>query len=177
MKGALAFIILCAAGMGLSVPISDAQEKPSNLHALPLISDRQKEGDPLAETPPESIPDLFDRVSPAVVFVGATSINPYQLFDRVTQVVGSGVIIDPSGLILTNSHVVYGRRSISVTLDDGTSLPAKLVGADPIFDLAVIRIPPRPKERFRPPRWEIPSRSALERRSWRSGTRWDSVRR
>jgi serine protease Do len=51
------------------------------------------------------------------------------------------VIIDKAGLVLTNSHVVFARQVITVTLDDGTSLPAKLVGADPIFDVALIRIP------------------------------------
>ncbi len=90
----------------------------------------------------DPVPDIYDRVSPAVVFIVATSIDPYQLAERVTRVVGSGVIIDPSGLILTNSHVAYGRQSIMVILDDGTSVQGKLVGADPIFDLAVLRIPP-----------------------------------
>lgn len=91
------------------------------------------------------VPDIFDRASPAVVFITATSINPYRLSDRVIHVVGSGFIVDASGLILTNSHVAYGRQSIRVTLDDGTSLPARLVGADPLFDVAVLRIqPPSP---------------------------------
>jgi serine protease Do len=89
----------------------------------------------------ESLPDIFDRVSPAVVSISATSINPYRLSERVSHVTGSGVLIDPSGLILTNSHVAFGRQSISVTLDDGTRVFATLVGADPIFDLAVLRIP------------------------------------
>jgi len=89
----------------------------------------------------ESLPDIFDRVSPAVVSISATSINPYRLSERVSHVTGSGILIDPSGLILTNSHVAYGRQSITVTLDDGTRVFATLVGADPIFDLAVLRIP------------------------------------
>jgi len=97
---------------------------------------------PKAATCSESISDVYDRVSPAVVFITATSINPYPLFERVERVVGSGFLIDPSGLILTNSHVVFGRQFITVTLDDGTILPAQLVGADPIFDLALLRIPP-----------------------------------
>jgi serine protease Do len=90
----------------------------------------------------ESISDIYDRVSPAAVFITATSINPYPLSDRVQRIVGSGFLIDPSGLILTNSHVAFGRQFITVTLDDGTTLPAQLVGADPIFDLALLRIPP-----------------------------------
>jgi serine protease Do len=89
----------------------------------------------------ETIPAVFNRVSPAVVFIAATSINPYRLTDRVSHVVGSGFIYDASGLVLTNSHVAFGRQSIVVTLDDGASVPAQLVGADPIFDIAILRIP------------------------------------
>jgi serine protease Do len=88
-----------------------------------------------------TIPSIFDRVSPAVVFIFATSINPYRVNGRVENVVGSGFIIDSSGLILTNSHVAFGRQSIEVRLEDGTSVPAQLIGADPIFDIAVLRIP------------------------------------
>jgi len=92
----------------------------------------------------EPIPDIYDRVSPAVVSITARSINPYEPMERVSRVAGSGVIFDASGLVLTNSHVVYGRQSVVVALDDGTSVPADLVGTDPIFDLAVLRIPPPP---------------------------------
>ena len=94
-----------------------------------------------AATPcPSSIPELYDAVSPAVVSVTATAIDPREAADRVTRVAGSGVIIDSSGLIVTNSHVVFGRRAILVTLDDGTSVPARLVGTDPIFDVALLKI-------------------------------------
>jgi len=92
----------------------------------------------------EPIPDIYDRVSPAVVSITARSINPYEPTERVSRVAGSGVIFDASGLVLTNSHVVFGRQSAMVTLDDGTSVPAELVGTDAIFDLAVLRIPSRP---------------------------------
>jgi S1-C subfamily serine protease len=84
---------------------------------------------------------IFKQVSPAVVFITAVSINPYRMNDRVEHVVGSGFIIDNSGLILTNAHVVFGRQLIVVTLDDGSAVPAQLVGADPIFDLAILKIP------------------------------------
>ncbi len=90
---------------------------------------------------PESLPELFDRVSPSVVSIMAISINPYDPDHRVERVIGSGVIIDPSGLILSNSHVVFGRPVLTVTLDNGTTLPARLVGADPTYDVALVRIP------------------------------------
>src|SRR4249920_3724021 len=89
----------------------------------------------------EGIPELFKRVSPAVVMITGQSINPYRLQGRVTRVLGSGFLIDANGLILTNSHVVYGLQSLTVTMDDGSIVAAKLIGADPIFDLALVQIP------------------------------------
>jgi serine protease Do len=89
----------------------------------------------------ESLPELYKRVSPAVVLIRAASIDPHGAEHRLERISGSGVIIDPSGLILTNSHVVFGRAEIAVTLDDGRTLPAEPVGADPLFDIALIRIP------------------------------------
>jgi serine protease Do len=94
-----------------------------------------------AEQCSETLPDMYTRVSSAVVSVAATSINPYRLSDRVHHVVGSGFIIDADGLILTNAHVVFNRHSVRVTLDDDTEVAAEVVGADPIFDVAVVRIP------------------------------------
>jgi S1-C subfamily serine protease len=87
------------------------------------------------------IPTLFERVSPAVVMISAQSINPYKVQGRVSRIIGSGFIYDSKGLIITNSHVAFGRQTLSVTLDDGTVLPARLLGADPIFDIAVLQIP------------------------------------
>jgi serine protease Do len=87
-----------------------------------------------------SIPEIFASASPAVVSIFATSINPYRTTGRVERVIGTGFVIDPSGLILSNSHVVFGRQSLLVTFGDGTSMPAKLVGADPIFDVALLRV-------------------------------------
>jgi serine protease Do len=88
---------------------------------------------------------VFKQVSPAVVFISAISINPYRMNDRVEHIVGSGFILDRSGLVLTNSHVVFGRQLIDATLDDGSTVPAQLIGADPIFDVALLRIP-KPNE-------------------------------
>jgi serine protease Do len=90
---------------------------------------------------PSDATALYVQVSPSVVSISAMSINPFDPVERISRVVGSGLIIDSSGILLTNSHVVFDRHIIQVILDDGTTLPAKLVGADPVFDVAVIRIP------------------------------------
>jgi len=73
-----------------------------------------------------------ERVGPAVV-----KVEP----SRRRQGIGSGVIFDSSGRILTNEHVVRGARSVTVTLADGRRLPAAVVGADPTVDIAVLQVP------------------------------------
>jgi serine protease Do len=56
---------------------------------------------------------------------------------------GSGFIIDPSGLIVTNNHVIANAEQITVTLSDNTSLQAQVVGRDPITDLALLKVDPK----------------------------------
>ena len=59
---------------------------------------------------------------------------------RVEHGLGSGIIISPDGYIVTNNHVIDGATDIRVTLNDRRVLPAKLIGADPMTDLAVIKV-------------------------------------
>ena len=89
---------------------------------------------------PESVPEIFKRVSPSVVFISAISFDPFKTKDRLTTSVGSGFIISKEGVILTNSHLVFGHQTIEVILENGFTTRAELAGVDPFLDLAVLRI-------------------------------------
>jgi serine protease Do len=56
------------------------------------------------------------------------------------KALGSGFIVDPSGFVVTNNHVVKNGTDIKVTLQDGTTYNAKVVGVDPVADLAVLKV-------------------------------------
>jgi serine protease Do len=88
-----------------------------------------------------SITDVVDQVNPAVVsiVVGTVSYNWF-MQPVPSEAAGSGVIIDENGYIVTNNHVVEDSTSITVSLTDGRSFDATLVGTDPSTDLAVIKI-------------------------------------
>ncbi len=96
---------------------------------------------------------VVEKVGPAVVNITteqqAQAPNPF--FDlffeptmrRPAQSLGSGIVIDANGRVLTNEHVVHvvhGAEAITVTLADGRELAAKLIGADPNNDLAVLQL-------------------------------------
>lgn len=91
-----------------------------------------------------SVRAVVELARPAVVQITTAQI----VLDRLGRPsatptgVGSGVIYDPSGLILTNNHVVDGATRLLVSLPDGRVYPGTLVGGDPQMDLAVVRITP-----------------------------------
>ncbi|SHJ78451.1 serine protease Do [Anaerobranca californiensis DSM 14826] len=87
--------------------------------------------------------EAVQRVSPAVVGI-SNYVNQRDIFRGTTQLVkrgvGSGVIIDSSGYIVTNYHVIERGDVIIVTLDSGEELEAEVVGSDPGTDLAVLKV-------------------------------------
>jgi S1-C subfamily serine protease len=97
-----------------------------------------------------AIADVVEKTMPSVVVVRTETVkNRYArdwLFGYVYKIPerlagqGSGVIINDDGYILTNNHVIDDASSVEVVLNDGTKLPAEIIGRDPHTDLSVLRI-------------------------------------
>ncbi|MGA7475473.1 MAG: Do family serine endopeptidase [Candidatus Sulfotelmatobacter sp.] len=79
---------------------------------------------------PEGVPPMF----------GPFFNRPMKPQSQIEHGIGSGVLISPDGYIVTNNHVIDGAVDIRVTLKDRRILTAKLIGADPLTDLAVIKV-------------------------------------
>jgi len=97
---------------------------------------------PKATTPSgneSSTANLYDQVNPSVVRITTTTVTRGRFRAQQSQSTGSGVIIDKDGDILTNYHVIAGAQTLDVTLFDGSSAGAQVVGTDPGGDLAVIK--------------------------------------
>jgi S1-C subfamily serine protease len=99
---------------------------------------------PAATVPPLTGNDL-QAVREAVIAKVKPSVVQVNVTLQGGSGIGSGVIVDRRGYIVTNNHVVNGAQSIEVVLYDGTRLPAQLVGTDPADDLAVLKITPPSK--------------------------------
>ena len=88
---------------------------------------------------------------PSEARMASTAVSVDAATDVSKSYVGSGFIIDPSGLIVTNYHVVEDAYEISVTLSDGTVLPGKLLHASRTADLAVVQV--QPDRKLTPVEW------------------------
>ena len=120
---------------------------------------------------PSSFADLAEKLMPSVVNISTTTTvttrsNPFpfefppgspfeDMFrdfgtpqERKTSALGSGFVIDEKGIVITNNHVIQGAEDIYIRLDDGREYKAKVIGADPLSDIAVLKIDS--KEKFIP---------------------------
>ena len=109
-------------------------------------------GSQIAQSRSTAIVQAAQRVAPAVVSINVRrqqTVRARSFFDsfflpreysRTIAGLGSGFVYDPSGLVLTNHHVVVGADRIMVTLPDGRDYEATLLGADDVTDIAVLRI-------------------------------------
>jgi serine protease Do len=99
---------------------------------------------------PESFADLVARVAPTVVNISIKGMGQAPMMSgegksvsyapHIVDLVGSGVIVDPTGIIVTNKHVIDNAYEITVTLSDRTTMQARLLGKGLTFDLAILKI-------------------------------------
>ena len=127
---------------------ANAAEEPT-VQPEPQTTDKSTK--PVPEDKPEPAPPQMQLLNvagtveiarPAVVSIVAEARirgvygDVYSVFGN-----GTGVIFDPQGLVLTNTHVVDRATTITVTMDDGSQEKATVIGADPMSDLAVLQLP------------------------------------
>ncbi len=91
--------------------------------------------DTLLDAYSRTVADTIERASPAVAHIEVAG----ERGGRSASGTGSGVVLSPDGLVLTNNHVVEGAARISLTLGEGRRMTARVLGRDPDTDLAVLR--------------------------------------
>jgi S1-C subfamily serine protease len=142
-RGIIAGIALLAAAVGgaggaiAGVAVSDGGTS-STATSAPVVS-------PVSNSSTDSdnvVKPVLEKVEPSVVTIvteGTAQAGPFGRTVR-TQAAGTGMIVRSDGLIVTNAHVVEGADTVTVTLADGTSFDARVVGSDASIDVAVLQI-------------------------------------
>ena len=112
----------------INLPVYDGPEKPQLEIEL-----KESGGEAM------SLQDIYDKCSPVIVSVTGT------MGDKEGTVWGSGIIVSEDGLIVTNTHVVEKIEKAVIQLPDGGEYEAKIVGADAVSDIALLKVEPEGK--------------------------------
>ncbi|HEX6983998.1 MAG TPA: trypsin-like peptidase domain-containing protein, partial [Planctomycetaceae bacterium] len=141
-------------------PVPDPlSSEPPSRKATPAAGERFREDAP-SETPPPAEYDLtpeeavnvavYEKCNRGVVNITSKGLpgERFLFMEVPADGSGSGSIIDKQGHVLTNFHVVENAQQVEVALFDGSTFDAKFVGADPVNDLAVIKIDAPPEKLF-----------------------------
>ena len=156
-KISIAFILLSMFVLAACGGISSSVIAPASLLSAPVITSNStvnQGSSPTAESLAayqSTLEQIYAQVNPSVVNVEVVSTansslsgTPFSFGGRGAQIqqsaLGSGFVWDSQGHIVTNNHVIDGANKITVTFANGTTSTAKLVGADPNSDLAVIQV-------------------------------------
>lgn len=128
---------------------SPVTDRTRSTYELPST---RNEAPPVTLTPDEMANiRVYETANAGVVNITTSTVevDPFFGVRQLGQGAGSGSIIDKSGHILTNNHVIEDAREIQVTLSNGETYEADLIGADAEYDIAVIKID-APQDRLKP---------------------------
>ncbi|MEM3085929.1 MAG: trypsin-like peptidase domain-containing protein [Halobacteria archaeon] len=142
---ALAAVALAAgiAGGMLALGAEPLLRPPPGLPAPPAPPPLNLSGNITLE---ELVEAAYQRVAPSVIHITTTVVRSTLFGPSESTGQGSGVVINATGLLLTNYHVVQGASRIEVNLTSGRRAGAQVVGSDPERDIAVLRVVARPEE-------------------------------
>lgn len=131
LPGAIAGLLAALAVLGAALGLGLVGGRTT---AGPLRPPVQLKGEPL------DIRGVIEAVQPGVVSIAVEGVRGAPGRQQLVSGAGSGMVIEPDGLVLTNHHVVAGATSMSVMLADGRQVPADLVGSIPTSDVALIQV-------------------------------------
>ncbi|HEX9043493.1 MAG TPA: trypsin-like peptidase domain-containing protein [Candidatus Limnocylindrales bacterium] len=154
LSAALVSAVLASGGTYLALSASGALDRPAATSLTPSgettgVSGTSGAGGtnaaPQSVGGSESIVAVAKKASPAVVTITSESVsstnpNPANPFQLPQTGIGSGLIYDPNGWILTNHHVVEGAQSLTVGLLDGRKFTGRVYGIDSLTDLAIVKV-------------------------------------
>jgi S1-C subfamily serine protease len=139
LSASLVSAVLASGGTYLALSASGALDQPAP--PAPTAIGDQTSAKPQPVVGPSAIIDVARRVSPAVVTIASTGTSQSQIpLDIPQEGIGSGLIFDSNGWILTNKHVVAGSGTLTVRLNDGRSFDGTIYGIDTLTDLAIVKV-------------------------------------
>lgn len=148
-------IILIGIGIGIGLLLADNDDLPENLNVKPQgvqVNQTVQDDNEVLNKEELSTIKLFENASPSVAFITTSNVRRDFWTMNVAEVprgTGSAFIWDKEGHIITNYHVIQGADKATVTLADRSTWTAKLIGAAPEKDLAVLKID-APKKLLQP---------------------------
>jgi len=134
--------IAAIATLSLGIAIGIALDRSGRQIVHPLVANEPTAAVPVQRASSGSVDPASHAVteSEATVIRVARAITPTVVSVVQAQGSGSGVIVDRSGVVLTNAHVVGNSRTVEVGLADGRTLQGQVLGRDPTIDVAVVRV-------------------------------------
>ena len=141
LAAALAAAILASGGTVLALNASGALNRPAIV--APTTGSNANPAtvkQPVSIDESSAIIDVASKAGPSVVRIFTEGVDPNSIVQQPESGVGSGIIFDPNGWILTNRHVVAGTTSLKVELKDGSRYDGKVYGVDTLTDLAIVKI-------------------------------------